>query len=216
MIKSAAALLLLFSANVAAPAASVPRRLPPVDQCTAEPGFSVFRDALKRSVDARDGDALLALLAPDVLVNFGGETGRDAFARQWDLTAGSPDELWTQLAKILALGCARSNTTLVMPALALQFDSDSDEDVFDKLVVTSSVAELRAAPDPASARIARLSWDIVTALERRHQDDWVKVQLADGRRGWVSARQLRSPLDYRATVEKRDGRWMISAFVAGD
>ena len=105
---------------------------------------------------------------------------------------------------------------MVIPSLAVQFDSDADEDAFDKLIVISSWAELRVAPDPASARVASLSWDVVTALERRHQDDWVKVQLADGRKGWVAGSQLRSPLDYRAIIEKRDGRWMIAAFVAGD
>ena len=212
----AAATLLLASLAAAAPAATSPRRLPPVDQCAAEPGFATFKDAMKRSVDRRDGDGLLVLLAPDVLVNFGGETGRDAFARQWDLKAGSPHELWKQLGEILALGCAKSNSTLVMPSLALQFDSDADEDVFDKLIVASPAAELRAAPYSASARMASLSWDIVTGLERRRQDDWVNVRLADGRIGWVAGRQLRSPLDYRAVMEKRDGRWTIIAFVAGD
>ena len=215
MIKLAAALLLaLFSAT--APAATPARRLPPVDQCAAEPGFKIYKDALRKSVDRRDGNGLLALLAPDVLVNFGGESGRDAFAREWDLKAGVPDELWKQLGAILALGCARSDAAMVMPSLAVQFDSDADEDAFDKLIVISSSAELRVAPDSASARIASLSWDVVTALERRHQDDWVKVQLADGRKGWVAGSQLRSPLDYRAIIEKRGGRWMITAFVAGD
>jgi hypothetical protein len=212
----AAAALLLASFAAAAPAATLPRRLPPVDQCAAEPGFRIFKDALKRSVERRDGDGLLALLAADVTVNFGGDTGRDAFARQWDLKAGSPHELWKQLGAILALGCGKSGSTLVMPSLASQFDSDSDEDVFDKLIVTSSAAELRAAPKPASARIASLSWDVVTALERRHQDDWVQVRLADGRKGWILGRQLRSLLDYRAVIEKRGGQWMITAFVAGD
>ena len=215
MIKLAAALL-LASFVAAASAATPAPRLPPVDQCAAKPGFKIYKDALKRSVDRRNGDGLLALLAPDVLVNFGGESGRDAFAREWDLKAGVPEELWKQLAGILALGCAKSTGVLVIPSMASQFDSDADEGALDKLVVISSSAELRAAPDSASARVASLSWDVVTALERRHQDDWVKVQLADGRKGWVAGSQMRSPLDYRAIIEKRDGRWMITAFVAGD
>lgn len=206
----------LLLALLLAGSAPAPTRLPPTDQCASEPGFGKFRDALKRAVDARDGDDLLALLAPDVLVNFGGESGRDAFARQWDLKAGVPDDLWKQLGAILVLGCAKSTGALVMPSLAMQFDSDADEDVFDKMVVISSATALRALPDAASAPVASLSWDVVTALERRHQDDWVRVQLADGRKGWVATSTLRSPLDYRAIFEKRGGRWMITAFVAGD
>ena len=215
MIRLAAALL-LASFSATALAATPARRLPPVDQCATEPGFKIYKDALRRSIDRRDGNGLLALLAPNVLVNFGGESGRDAFAREWDLKAGVPDELWKQLGAILALGCAKSDAAMVIPSLAVQFDSDADEDAFDKLIVISSAAELRVAPDPASARVASLSWDVVTALERRHQDDWVKVQLANGRKGWVAASMLRSPLDYRAIIEKRSGRWMITAFVAGD
>ena len=38
----------------------------------------------------------------------------------------------------------------------------------------------------------------------------------DGREGWLRANELRSPLDYRAVAEKRKGKWMITAFVAGD
>ena len=193
-----------------------PSKLPPADQCSAEPGFAAFNTDLKQAVKRRDGDALLALLAPDVLVNFGGGTGRDAFARQWDLKAGSPHELWQQLTDILALGCAKTGSNLVMPSLAAQFDSDADEDVFEKLVVVSPAAELRAQPAADSAPIQSLSWDVVTGVERRREDDMVKVRLADGREGWIAGRLLRSPLDYRAVIEKRDGQWLITAFIAGD
>ena len=208
----------LALAAVSLTAASPPplSKLPPTDQCSAEPGFGAFKETLKQAVEHRDGDALLALLAPDVLVNFGGETGRDAFARQWDLKAGSPHELWQQLTEILELGCARTGSTLVMPSLAEQFDSDADEDVFEKMIVVSPAAELRAQPAADSDRIQSLSWDVVTGLERRREDDLVKVRLADGREGWIAGRLLRSPLDYRAVIEKRGGQWMITAFVAGD
>jgi hypothetical protein len=208
--------LALAAVLLTAASPKVPAKLPPADQCTAEPGFSAFKEALTRAVERRDGDALLALLAPDVLVTFGGEAGRDAFARQWDLKAGSPHELWKQLGEIFALGCAKSESTLVMPSLALQFDSDADEDAFDRLIVVSRAAELRAEPKAGSTPVALLSWDVVTGLERRREDDWVKVRLADGREGWLPGRQLRSPLDYRVVIEKRDGKWMITAFVAGD
>ena len=205
----------LAAVSLTAASSPPPAKLPPVDQCSAEPGFGAFKETLKQAVERRDGDALLALLAPDVLVNFGGETGRDAFARQWDLKAGSPHELWQQLTDILALGCARTGSALIMPSLAAQFDSD-DEGVFEKLIVVSPAAELRAQPAADSDRIQSLSWDVVTGLERRREDDLVKVRLADGREGWIAGRLLRSPLDYRAVIEKRGGQWMITAFVAGD
>jgi hypothetical protein len=206
----------LAAVSLTAASPHPPSKLPPADQCSAEPGFGAFKESLKQAAEHRDGDALLALLAPDVLVNFGGETGRDAFARQWDLKAGSPHELWQQLTEILALGCARTGSTLVMPSLAEQFESDGDEEAFEKLIVISPAAELRAQPAADSARIQMLSWDVVTGVDRRREDHWVKVRLADGREGWIARRLVRSPLDYRVVIEKRGGQWIITAFVAGD
>ena len=47
-------------------------------------------------------------------------------------------------------------------------------------------------------------------------ENQTKVRLKDGREGWLWAKEVRSPIDYRATIEKRKGKWMITAFVAGD
>jgi len=189
-------------------------KIPPVDQCSGDPGFKAFHASLSQAVAKRDGDALLALLAPNVTVNFGGDSGREAFAKQWD--AKSKDsEIWPQMGIILPLGCARVGKARVIPSLAGQFDGDDDEDVFEKLVVISDKAELRAGPEAGSKILARLAWDVVTAVEASG-DILTKVRLADGREGWLPADQLYSPLDYRAVVEKRGGKWLITAFVAGD
>ena len=80
--------LLMMAAAKAAPA-----RLPPVDQCSCEPGFKAFHSSLKSAVAKRDGDAFLKLLAPDVLVNFGGENGKAAFATQWEVKSRT-SPLW--------------------------------------------------------------------------------------------------------------------------
>lgn len=103
----------------------------------------------------------------------------------------------------------------MIPSLSGQFESDEEEDVFEKLVVISDKGELRAGPEPGSKLVARLAWDVVTAVEASG-DVLTKVRLADGREGWLPAEQLYSPLDYRAVVEKRGKAWQITAFVAGD
>lgn len=43
-----------------------------------------------------------------------------------------------------------------------------------------------------------------------------KVKLADGREGWIADDELYEPVGYRMVVEKLRGKWMITAFVAGD
>ena len=42
------------------------------------------------------------------------------------------------------------------------------------------------------------------------------VEIPDGRKGFVRRDQTVNPLGYRAVFEKRGGKWLITAFVAGD
>lgn len=205
---------MLIELLMMAAAQGAPARLPPVDQCSRDPGFKAFHASLKSAVAKRDGDAFLNLLAPDVLVNFGGENGKAAFAKQWEVRSRiSP--LWAQMDAVLRLGCARVDSARVMPSLAGQFDGDNDVDVFELSVVTAPGARLRKSHDIEGATIATLAWDVVRPIANEG-DAWTKVRLHDGREGWLRADELRSPLDYRAVAEKRKGKWMITAFVAGD
>ena len=201
--------LLLLAAAQAAPA-----KLPPVDQCSRDASFKAFHASLKSAVAKRDGDAFLKLLAPDVLVNFGGENGKAVFAKQWEVKSRT-SKLWAQMDTIVRLGCARVDSAAVMPSLAGQFDYDEDANVFELSVVTAPAAKLRKTQGLGSATIATLAWDVVRPIGNEGEA-WTKVRLRDGREGWLRADELRSPLDYRAVAEKRKGKWMITAFVAGD
>ena len=205
---------MLTALMLALAAAGAPLKLPPVDQCSRDASFKAFHSSLKQAVAKRNGAAFMKLVAPKVLVNFGGDSGHAAFVKQWEV-GSAKSELWKQFDAILPLGCARVDTARVIPSLAGQFESDQDEDVFDLAVVVSAGAKLRKTSAADSAAIATLTWDVVrpTANEGETQ---TKVRLKDGREGWLWAKDVRSPLDYRATIEKRKGKWMITAFVAGD
>lgn len=197
------------------PADAAKLTLPPVDQCSSQAGFAEFRQSLEIAVQRRNEKALLDLLAPDVMVNFGGDSGRQAFARQWGFSQKDQSPLWAELETILALGCALHGEAALIPSLAGQFNPEDDQDLFEKVVVISDKAELRAGTEPGSKVLAKLAWNVVNSVEASG-DVYMKVRLADGREGWLPADQLRSPLDYRAVIEKRDGQWLITAFVAGD
>lgn len=194
------------------PVAATTTKLAPVDECVSAPGFGQFLARLNAATKSRDGKALLKLLAPDVLINFGGETGRKAFANQWDIDSPA-SELWFELERVLRLGCAKSADALVMPSLTVQWDPL--EDAYDKMIVASSGADLLASPEWGSPPIATLGWDVVTVLESP-SDIHSRVRLPDGREGWMSDADLYSPLGYRMVVEQRGSKWMITAFVAGD
>jgi hypothetical protein len=192
-----------------------PARLPPIDQCKAKSGLATFRDRLKQVAAKHDRKALLAVLAPDVLVNFGGEAGPRAFADAWGLNGTSDSELWPLLHRMLKLGCAGSGESFVIPSFTDQLDIDSAEEVEDKMLVSAPGAKLRKSSEARGGLVATLAWDVVTAVDRSGEDQ-TKVRLADGREGWLFDDELYGALDYRMVIEKRRGKWMITALVAGD
>lgn len=210
-----AALLLAGLLFLASPGQAFPLKLPPVDECRSAPGLTAFRDRLAEVVAKKDSKALLALLADDVLINFGGEDGPQAFAETWALDRPGKSDLWPLLTKILRLGCVPSGKKFAIPSLTMQFEPDADEDLFDIFVVISANAALRSGLAAGSRVIGHLAWDVVKAIDQSGGAQ-TKIELQDGRQGWVDAEQLYNPASYRLFMEKRGGKWMITALVAGD
>ena len=209
----AAQLLIASAALAAAPPgpASPARRLPPVDQCSANPSFAAFRRGLDQAIARRDRAALLAALADDVLVDFGGGAGRDAFAKIWFADRPSEDALWAKLERILGLGCAASGDNYLAPSLVAQFDPMLDA---TEVRIAGAGTPLLGEPRDSARVLALLDWDILTVGS--FDGAWLPVSLADGRNGFVRADQVHSPMDYRLTFERIGGSWRITSFVAGD
>lgn len=206
-------LALSIALLVSTPVAARPAVLPPIDQCSKDADFAAFLGELKRVTAARNRDAFLALLADDVTVDFGGGSGRDAFARAWSFDPGEYGNLWQWLDRMLGMGCARTNGVRVIPSLIEQVDSD-DEAVLDMRLVLPG-AKLFREPNNIATTSAVPPWTVVTATNSGG-DLWTGVQLPDGRKGWISDDALYEPLGYRMTIEKRGTQWMVTAFVAGD
>ena len=87
-------------------------------------------------------------------------------------------------------------------------------DPFETLVAISNRAPVYAAATATAPVLAYLSYEVVTLVD--YGSPWRKVQLADGRTGYVTFPAFRSPIGYRAYFEKRDGRWQMRIFIAGD
>ncbi len=195
--------------------AATPHRLPPVERCKSDAGFAAFRAQLGRAVHNRDPVALKALVASDVTVNFGGDVGWADFAAFWGLEKQArTSELWEEMAPALTLGCAVTpdGRSRVMPGL---FESIGDDvDIFD-LVAVRTGTPLRATADGSGRVIATLDWH-AGEVQAGSTDTWTHVKLLDGREGWVAKDRLVSPIGYRLATEKRGGRWLVTAFVAGD
>lgn len=206
-----AALLLSLSAAALQPG-TVDRR-PPVDDCAADPGFAGFRTTLVDVIARRDHAFILSIIPDDILVNFGGDRGRDAFSREWRL--GAPDSpFWDELRAVLALGCRRMDGEFVSPALLTQLADDQDP--FDIVLAVRPGAVMRAQPDETAAPVATLEWDVLHVRSVDASEEWVALRLSDGREGFVRRRDVRSPLDYRAYFANERGRWRMTSFIAGD
>ncbi len=198
----------------AALAAATPAQLPQVDRCRDDAAFNKFRSAIEDAVTRKDPVALRRLVADDIRSNFGGDGSWKEFSSTWALDDPQKSALWKELQSVMALGCAKTEDKgRVFPGL---FEDMGDEaDPFELLVARPGAA-LRSAPDKTAPVVTKLEWTSTIQLESPESGDWVKVQVPGGASGWVETSQLISPLDYRLVSEMRDGRWRITAFVAGD
>lgn len=206
-IALALALLLL----IPSPAAAFPARIPPIDQCKGDPGFTKFLAGLKHTAAKKDRAALLALLAPDVLVNFGGGTGPKAFEEEWKFEPLEPGNVWDQLETMLKMGCAKDGGSQIIPSLSMQVE----QDVAFEWVVILPGAKLYKAVGELSPRPQTMAWTVATVTSRV-SDTMTGVRLPDGREGYIPDDLTYEPIGYRMIIEKHGGKWMITAFVAGD
>ncbi len=208
-IRALALAALFISSSVQA----LPNRLPPIEQCGGDSGFTTFREALKKVVQTKDRQALLRMLSPKVLVNFGGAAGPQAFAESWDFDPASHG-IWALLETMLQMGCARDGDVRLIPSLIMQLEPYTDNDFYDARLALPG-ARLFKEPGVEASAVTVAPWTFVTATDTSG-DLWTGVRLPDGNTGWMSDDDLYEPIGYRMVIEKLRGRWMITAFVAGD
>jgi hypothetical protein len=189
----------------------VPRKLPPVEQCGGDPAFNTFRQKLTKSVLTKDRTGLLKLIAPDATVDFGGGQGPAAVGRTID-DAG--DEYWLELQQVIRMGCAKSDEARVIPSLVVQFEPWAEVEDSDYLMVALPGAKLRKTAEHGSRPTATLAWDVLKIIPGG--DFQTEVILRDGRRGWLMDSEFVGPMGHRFYLEKRKGRWLVTALVAGD
>lgn len=212
------AVLAAMPVAAAAPAPVVSGRFAPHDECREQPGAEAFLADLGQAVARRDAAALVALVEPEVELDFGGGMGRDELQQRLEGERG--EELWGALAALPPLGCAVQGGELVLPWFFAQ-DLGSD-DAYDLLLVTGADLPLRAEPRDGAAEIARLSWTLVEPLGGYDAEaKFQKVRLQDGQAGselagFVETASLRSPIDYRLVAARDGDGWRITAFIAGD
>lgn len=183
----------------------------PRDDCAALEGASAFRERLAAAVEARDADALAALAADDIKLDFGGGSGTAELRRR---LAASPG-LWDELDALMSLGCAANGQGGMTIPWYFEQDFGTLDPVETSLVTAEDVPVLDR-PDEGGKRVAAVSWDTVKVVGYRPDAPFQQVELADGTTGSIASGKLRSLVDYRLIASSRSGRWRIATIVAGD
>lgn len=196
------------------------QKLYPVDEAAKDPGFFTFRARLIQAVQKRNSTYLISILSPKISNSFGGDGGIQEFKQTWrPERAQSP--VWSELAAALSLGGTFGKDGSFAAPYTFSLYPE-DRDVFESGVIIGEGVRLRSAPAMNASVIRTLSFDLVdlvsdqTKRTARNEREWIKVKLSDGQTGYVAAEFFRSPIDYRAVFEKENGRWVMTAFIAGD
>ena len=184
----------------------------PRDTCGDLEGAAEFRQALAEAVQMRDADALVALAAEDVKLDFGGGAGRAELKKR--LTAADR-KLWEELGELLALGCsANKQGGLTIP---WYFDQSIESvDPYMGMIVTGEKVPVMSSPEENADTVTTLSWDVVEIAAMKPDDPFQKVETTGGETGYIATDKLRSLIDYRLLAASRNGTWRIVSLVAGD
>jgi hypothetical protein len=189
----------------------------PRNECNGLPGGTDFLASLQAAIDTRDADALVALAADDVKLDFGGGAGR---AQLRDRLVTDEGALWGALVELFALGCAATDeTTMTLP---WYFAQEIPVDPYMGAIVAGEDVPLYAAPGSNAEVAARLSWDAVEGLPSETAGAgnefvrWTDPESGDVVEGYIASNSLRAIIDYRLIASRRNNRWHITALIAGD
>ena len=202
-------------AAMPAPPRQTPQLLP-VDEAAKRPDFFSFRAQLQVAVAERDVAGLMAVVAKEIKNSFGGNDGAEAFRDHWK-PAERDSTIWSELGAVLALGGSfQDDQTFVAPYVFSRWPERYDS--FEHVALTAANVRIRDAARDDAPVLTSMSFAILKLAQLKEPvgDAWTPVQLTNGRTGFVSARLVRSPITYRAFFTRRDGRWQMAMFVAGD
>lgn len=199
-------------APVAAEAPLAKGSFAPRDTCAKIEGADEFRTRLAAAIRARDADAVAALAASDIKLDFGGGAG---IAELRQRLADPGRHLWAELDALMALGCSANDQGGI--TIPWYFDQDLGRiDAASGMLVLGADVPVFADPNPQSRQLSTVSWDVVEIATLNPEADYQQVELGDKTLGFIATDKLRSLLDYRLTASSRNGNWRITSFIAGD
>lgn len=195
----------------------------PVDEAKKDASFFAFRLKLIEAAKKRDAKFVLSIVDRNIKNSFGGNDGIAEFKKAWKINSPN-SEFWSEFLPVITGGGSfikdGSNKLFFAPYTFNSFPENLD--AFSHSVIFGNNVSLRSKADTNSSVVANLSYNIVEILESINDKknagkiSWYEVKTLGGKRGFVKAEFVRSPIDYRAGFEKNNGKWKMTIFIAGD
>ena len=203
-------------------AAQAERYVKPVDEAGKDASFLAFRTRLIEAVKRRDARYVLSVLDRKIANSFDDDSGIEEFREQWKIDR-SDSQFWDAFVPVITNGGVfvdEDGKVFMAPYSFRMFPDDLD--AFDYSVIFGSNVNLRSAADANSPVVASLSYNIVQivesviAKEDAKKIGWYQVKTLGGHSGFVKEEFVRSAIDYRAGFKKKNGKWKMIFFLAGD
>jgi hypothetical protein len=192
----------------------------PVNQATRDPALAKVIAETLAAAKAKDWKRLSPHVSEKIQLDFGGGAGRAEMGRRLAKRAAH----WDELVWVLEHGGSFAKDGAFMAPYT--FSADTGKlDPFEAGILVAK-AKVHAEPREDAAVLAELDRTAVKVVDWKYSDkapspfyrrtDWVQVELAGKRKGWLQAKYVRSAVDFRAAFQKQRGVWKMTAFIAGD
>ena len=193
----------------------------------------LFLAELEVAVLKKDKAFIINHLSENIKNGFGGDHGVKGFLEYWDWENGGSN-FWSITAEVLSLGggAYEGDGLYMLPYVFSEWPAGGDYDEFEHGLILGTRVNVRDKPDLTSSKVVgQCSYDIVKVDyekcfapvkqngEKDYESDFEWYYIADvdsGLKGYVYWKYFRSPLGYRFVFIKENGKWVISAIVAGD
>lgn len=195
-----------------------------VDEAKQDASFLAFRTKLIAAAKRRDAKYILSILDKEVQNSRNGSDGIEEFKSDWKIESpGSP--FWDEFLPVITNGGKFSKTAgapndfFIAPFIVDNLPDGLEN--FEYRVIFGSSVNLRAKPEANARVFAQLSYNIVeiteTMKDKKNPDktNWYGVKTLGGKTGYVKASFVRGPMDYRAGFVKKNGKWKLMYFLAG-
>lgn len=201
----------------------------PVDEASKDASFLAFRNRLIAAVDKKDARYIYSIVDPRIQLSFGGDAGLATFKRVWKLERADSD-FWKEFGLVIKNGGKFVNDPKGPKLFAAPYTYSAwpdDLDSFEHLSIFGFDVNLREGPSTDSRVLGQLSYNVVRVDTAKSVTrkvggrevggfTWYYVETLGGKKGYVNADFVRSPIDLRAGFEKKRGAWRMTFFLAGD